>query len=787
MALLTLRSPSRPSHKYMPLKNVAGRVALFFALVVSMTAIGSSTTPRISHALSSGGLTFTEINGESWELTGCDDTCATDIVIPSSVDGKPVTSISSSIFYATQNINRVELPASIMEIGTYPFFYSSVATIAVNPASQHFKVVGNMLLNKTGSELVGYASGSSSTSLTIPDGVTKLRQGAISSNTLTSISLPESLQEIGVQAIKVSGLLTIELPASLSIIGYDAFTPSLTSFTVNAGNTTFSTTDGVLFKGSTLFRYPAARSDTSYSVPAGTTDIEPEAFRNASFLDSLNLPASISTLTGASLSGLSNLASINVNASNTTFSSNDGVLFRGNTLVRYPSKKVNTSYSVPSGITEIGEAAFDSATLLTSLLLPDSLRIIGFNGLVRMSGLTSIDLPTGLTTLGAYALAVTGLTSVVIPHTVTNWGGDVFSFTQVFESVYFEGDAPPVSAFGYITPTAKIHRIVGTAGWPALGDQYGGLEQVAWTPAITTPRAPSVEALGESVRVTANRGSGGLPTSYLVTASPGGRTCTIATGESSCVVTTLTAGTPYTFTTTATKGSTTTTSSVASAAISPLSSQSISFTGPIDREFSPTPLTVNPTANSNLSVTLTSLTQDVCTVSGFNVSMLTVGTCTLAASQAGNATYAAATDVVHSFTIIAVQETTTTTPAPTTTTPAPTTTTPLLRTIGTSVSIARKPSSAVATAVAIGVNKTKVMIALKVPTATKAANQVTKYIIQLKAPTGVTIIRTIAVRAGSSVSPTLTGKKKTSYSMTVTSVTRSGKKTTWNGPQIKTP
>jgi hypothetical protein len=126
------------------------------------------------------------------------------------------------------------------------------------------------------------------------------------------------------------------------------------------------------------------------------------------------------------------------------------------------------------------------------------------------------------------------------------------------------------------------------------------------------------------------------------------------------------------------------------------------------------------------------------------------------------------------------------TPAVTPPVAAIVTTTPALAVVGTPVVIARQPSKAIAASVAIGVNKTKVMVALKVPTAKKAANQVTKYVITLKTSKGVTITRTISVKPGKSVSPTLKGKKKTTYSMTVAAVTKSGKKTTWRGPQVKT-
>ena len=60
---------------------------------------------------------------------------------------------------------------------------------------------------------------------------------------------------------------------------------------------------------------------------------------------------------------------------------------------------------------------------------------------------------------------------------------------------------------------------------------------------------------------------------------------------------------------------------------------------------------LTPTANSGLAVTLTSLTPGVCTVAGGIVNGVSAGTCTVAANQAGNATYAAAAQVTSSFTV----------------------------------------------------------------------------------------------------------------------------------------
>jgi hypothetical protein len=63
------------------------------------------------------------------------------------------------------------------------------------------------------------------------------------------------------------------------------------------------------------------------------------------------------------------------------------------------------------------------------------------------------------------------------------------------------------------------------------------------------------------------------------------------------------------------------------------------------------PLTLAATATSGLTVSFTTTTTSVCTVSGTTATFLTTGTCSITASQAGNATYAGATSVTQSFTV----------------------------------------------------------------------------------------------------------------------------------------
>jgi hypothetical protein len=80
-----------------------------------------------------------------------------------------------------------------------------------------------------------------------------------------------------------------------------------------------------------------------------------------------------------------------------------------------------------------------------------------------------------------------------------------------------------------------------------------------------------------------------------------------------------------------------------------LQSQTISFGALGNQTLGSAPFTVSATASSALLVSFSSLTSAVCTVSGNTVTLVAVGTCTIRASQAGNATYAAAPNVDRSF------------------------------------------------------------------------------------------------------------------------------------------
>lgn len=79
----------------------------------------------------------------------------------------------------------------------------------------------------------------------------------------------------------------------------------------------------------------------------------------------------------------------------------DGVLFEKSTkkLVAYPCNHARTTYTVPTGIREIGANAFTSAQFLTEIILPDTVTTIGELAFRKCSNLKQITLPDSVTVI----------------------------------------------------------------------------------------------------------------------------------------------------------------------------------------------------------------------------------------------------------------------------------------------------------------------------------------------------------------------------------------------------
>ncbi|MDL2241920.1 Ig-like domain-containing protein, partial [Bacteroidales bacterium OttesenSCG-928-L03] len=215
----------------------------------------------------------------------------------------------------------------------------------------------------------------------LTEGVSSIGLFAFSNcENITTVTLPNSLKTIAWGAFeKNTRLTTMSIPFGVTNIDNYAFSNciSITAFDVDPANSAFSAQDGVLFNKdkAQLIICPATKSG-AYTIPSSVATIKSYAFENCIELISITIPSSVTNIEEGVFDNCSGLSSILVDAGNSLFSSQNGVLFNKSKtqLILHPiAKKGN--YTIPNSVTKISEKAFASCSL-SSITIPGSVTSI---------------------------------------------------------------------------------------------------------------------------------------------------------------------------------------------------------------------------------------------------------------------------------------------------------------------------------------------------------------------------------------------------------------------------
>lgn len=167
----------------------------------------------------------------------------------------------------------------------------------------------------------------------------------------------------------------------------------------------------------------------NFDIPESVTEIGDYAFRTCASLTSAEISENIMNIGFEAFLDCESLSEIKVDENNIYYCDVDGNLYSadGKTLIQYAIGKAALSFEIPSGVTKIGESAFENAAGLMSVNLPASVKTISPRAFDNCKNLESVTLKDGITEIGDYAFEYcVNLSKITIPESVTTIGYRAF-------------------------------------------------------------------------------------------------------------------------------------------------------------------------------------------------------------------------------------------------------------------------------------------------------------------------------------------------------------------------
>ena len=431
------------------------------------------------------------------------------------VDENGVMTIGGEVAVYDLEVNGTELQNEItkvvigpgvtyLDFGTFSYCYS-LTEFEVDPGNPNYTSLDGLVYDKQMTTAIVCPTMKEG-DLTLPAGVTAIGDDAFVDTHLNSLTLPDGLTSIGSQAFWSCNLDTIRFPATLTEIEWSSFSyNNLSNILVDPESALYTSVNGVLFSkdGKTLCLYPGGRTG-SYTVPAGTERIHPNAFYGAqttaltlpegvqsigssafsgSMIQTINLPASLVSIGADAFDSCNDLNTVNFAGTAAQWAQvsvgehNSALLMQtihcqDSDVEPQPitgsigMEEGEVTYTLsPNGLLTITGAgewnywAFSNNTTIQRAVLESGVTEIGWGGFSWAANLQEVIIPDTVTEIKYEAFyGCRSLTGITIPASVTALGDEVFDSCDRLKRITFGGTMAQWEALVEGTDNSKIGK-----------------------------------------------------------------------------------------------------------------------------------------------------------------------------------------------------------------------------------------------------------------------------------------------------------------------------------------